>query len=220
MTQTHPGEHIADIAYTSSRLKVYDLVLHAISGPLWGCSVKRNVQLYDEHVSGNHLEVGPGTGYFLDRCRFPIPQPRLVLMDPNRDPLDYCARRLDRYKPAQHQGSVLEPISKSAIGGKVDSIGINHVLHCLPGTMREKGVAFQNLREIMNDGAVVFGATVLGHDVKHNWAGAMWLKRFNAMHVLDNLHDSRADLERVLQEHFSSSSVQVIGRTAIFTARK
>ncbi len=37
--------------------------------------------LYDQYVSANHLDIGVGTGYFLDHCRFPAANPRLALMD-------------------------------------------------------------------------------------------------------------------------------------------
>jgi 2-polyprenyl-3-methyl-5-hydroxy-6-metoxy-1,4-benzoquinol methylase len=175
------------------------------------------VRLYDEHVSGNHLDVGVGTGYFLDHCRFPVAKGRLVLMDANLDPIEYASKRLRRYAPAGLQANVMKPIPFE--GEKFDSIGINHVVHCLPGTMREKGVAFQNLKALMKNGAVLFGATVLGSGVDHNFLGAKWLEYSNQKGVLDNLRDTAADLKAVLEEHFATSSVQVIGRTALFTAR-
>jgi len=209
--------HIADVAYTRRPLSAYDLVLQIISGSLWGCPAARVVRFYDEHVSGNHLDVGVGTGYFLDHCRFPVHSPRLVLMDSNPDPLELTAQRLRRYAPGKFQGNVLKPIPFG--GEKFDSIGINHVVHCLPGTMRQKGAAFQNLKDLMNEGAVIFGATVLGQGVRHNLLGAKWLEHFNRKGVLDNLRDSREELEAMLNEHFTTSSIQVIGRTALFAAR-
>jgi len=220
MSENNGNKHIADVAYTRPKLQIYDLVLQGISGPLWGCPVKRNLQHYDENVTKNHLEVGVGTGFFIDKCRFPTAQPRLVLMDPNPDPLNHCAVRLSRYKPTLHVGDVLKSILPESLGGRFDSVGINHVIHCLPGTMEEKGVAFRNLRELLNEGGVVFGATVLGQGVKHNWLGTKWLKRFNDRHVLDNWRDNSEDLKRVLGNIFSSSSVVVVGRTALFQARR
>jgi hypothetical protein len=209
--------HVADVAYTKNRLNVYDLVLQIISTAFWGCSASRVVRFYDEHVSSNHLEVGVGTGYFLDHCRFPVGNGRLVLMDSNPDPIEYASARLRRYAPAKIQANVMKSIPVD--GEKFDSIGINHVVHCLPGTMREKGVAFQNLKALMKDGAVLFGATVLGQGVDHNLLGAKWLEHFNQRGVLDNLRDTSADLKAVLGELFAMSSVEVVGRTALFAAR-
>ncbi|WP_437786882.1 class I SAM-dependent methyltransferase [Sorangium sp. So ce1097] len=210
-------ENVADVTYTRNVLNVYDLVLKLISNTFWGCSASRVVRFYDEHVSGNHLDVGVGTGYFLDHCRFPGAKVRLVLMDANQDPIGYASKRLRRYAPTGLQANVMTPIPFD--GEKFDSIGVNHVVHCLPGTMREKGVAFQNLKALMKSGAVLFGATVLGRGVNHNFLGAKWLEYSNQKGVLDNLRDSAEDLKTVLEEHFATSSVQVIGRTALFTAR-
>lgn len=208
--------HIADVAYTSRPLTAYDVVLKLISGAFWGCPAARVVEFYDQHVSGNHLDVGVGTGYFLDHCRFPVAKPRLTLMDSNQDPLDFTARRLGRYAPSTLKANIMEPIPFD--GPRFDSVGMNHLIHCLPGTMRDKGKAFQNIKALMNEGAVAFGATVLGQGVEHNLPGSLWLAYFNRKGVLDNLRDTRADLTAMLNEHFSRSSVEVIGRTALFAA--
>jgi hypothetical protein len=58
--------------YTRPMLAVYDLaVLGLACRCLWGCPARHILELYDRSVSANHLDVGVGTGYFLDRCRVP-----------------------------------------------------------------------------------------------------------------------------------------------------
>ena len=58
--------------YTKRMLSVYDFVVLVISNRLiWKCPSRRILELYNRHVTGNHLDVGVGTGYFLARCRFP-----------------------------------------------------------------------------------------------------------------------------------------------------
>lgn len=215
----HTGHgHVADVAYTSRALTPYDVVLKIISGTFWGCTAARVVEFYNQHVSGNHLDIGIGTGYFLDHCRFPTAKPRLTLMDSNQDPLDVAGARLGRYAPSTLRANIMEPIPFE--GPKYDSVGMNHLIHCLPGKMQDKGRALQNVKALMNDGAVVFGATVLGKGVEHNLGGWIWLMHFNRKGVLDNIHDSHADLKAMLDEHFSRSSVDVVGRTALFAAWK
>jgi hypothetical protein len=140
-----------------------------------------------------------------------------MLMDSNPDPLDLATRRLARYAPLELRASVLQPVPFD--GERFASVGLNHVVHCLPGTMREKGRAFGHLRALMKGGATLFGATVLGQGVEHNELGALWLAHFNAKGVLDNDRDDREGLEAALREHFSSVSVRVVGRTALFRAR-
>jgi hypothetical protein len=76
-------------------------------------------------------------------------------MDLNLNALDFAARRIARYKPETYVRNVLEPIPFDAM--KFDSVGINYLLHCLPGSMDSKSAAFDHLKTVMNPGAVIFG---------------------------------------------------------------
>lgn len=211
-------EHIAHRAYTQNRLKTYDLVLRHGIGIMWGCSAKRVLKFYNRHVTSNHLDVGVGSGYFVDRCDFPTDHPRLVLMDSNPDPLAFAAERLQRYRPTCITANILEPIEFS--GEPFSSLGLCNMLHCLPGDMWAQESVLRRLRELLEDGGVLFGTTVLNVGVEHNWIGQQFLKRFNEKGVLDNLRDSRADLEGVLNKCFTRTEVNIVGRTALFAAYK
>jgi ubiquinone/menaquinone biosynthesis C-methylase UbiE len=176
--------------YTPKALSMYDQwVLGFYAKRMWRCPNEEIIALYNENVSGNHLDVGVGTGLFLDRCRFPTARPKITLLDLNPNCLTYVAQRISRYAPVTLAASVLEPIPLPA--ASFDSIGLNYVLHCLPGPMSRKAVALKNLRVLLKDGGVLFGATLLGKD----WAPSLpaWL----AMHT----------------------SVRMIGGMAVFTAR-
>jgi ubiquinone/menaquinone biosynthesis C-methylase UbiE len=85
--------------------------------------------------------------------------PRVALMDLNLNALDFAARRIAHYNPETYVRNVLEPIPFDAM--KFDSVGINYLLHCLPGSMDSKSTAFDHLKTVMNPGAVTFGATLL-----------------------------------------------------------
>jgi hypothetical protein len=63
---------------------------------------------------------------------------------------------------------VLEAISVDAPG--FDSSGVKYLLHCLPGTLAEKAVAFDHLRPLKRPGAVLFGSTLLQGDAPRNAA--------------------------------------------------
>src|SRR5262249_56455300 len=97
----------------------------------WGGRPPRHIlALYDRAASANHLDAGVGTGYFLDRCRFPSPRPRLALLDLNPNPLQVAARRLARYRPEVYRANVLEPIT---IGTPpFGSVRMSCVPHCQP----------------------------------------------------------------------------------------
>jgi hypothetical protein len=46
-------------------------------------------------------------------------------------------------------------------GPSFDSIGLNYVLHCLPGTIRTKSMVFENLEALLNPGGTASTAKYL-----------------------------------------------------------
>ena len=62
-------------------LRYYDWLLELTCNRIWRCPIRRTLELYGRHLSSNHLEVGVGTGYFLEHSRFPDSQSRLALLD-------------------------------------------------------------------------------------------------------------------------------------------
>lgn len=199
-------------------LAFYDLFLYGfISNYVWGCNPKLLDAHYAKHISGNHLDVGVGTGYLLNRVSFPNTKPRLALMDLSPSCLTKTANRLARYNPETYQQNILQPI---ALGiNKFDSIGINSVMHCIPGSFKDKGIAFQHLKTLLNDNGVLFGTTVLAKGVKPNWLARYFLKFFNFIGVFINHEDSLDELTEALNKHFKNVEISVEGSTAIFVAR-
>jgi SAM-dependent methyltransferase len=199
-------------------LKVYDAVVYRFNGPiLWRCSKDRFLGLYDANVSARHLDVGVATGCLLDECRFPVPKPQVALMDLNENSLATAARRLARYEPDAHQADVLEPWGLDP--ASYDSIGMVNVLHCLPGAMPAKAVAFEHARAALAPGGVLFGATVLGKGVEHTRLSRMALKGMNRRGVFSNLEDSLEDLDAGLGHAFDTHEIRVQGAVGLFTAR-
>ena len=204
--------------YTKRTLSVYDFIVLGVSNRvIWKCPTPRLIGLYDEHVTGNHLDVGVGTGYFLDRCRFPSRTPRVALMDLNQTTLDFASKRIGRYAPETYVRNVLEPVSIDA--GKFDSIGVNYLLHCLPGTIQSKAIAFDHLKALMNPGAVVFGSTLLHDGVARGWLARRLMGVYNAKGIFSNTEDDLAGLRQVLANRFSDVSIEVVGCAALFTGR-
>lgn len=209
----------AQAVYTEDILSEYDKIVVGFSARfLWKCSARKILKLYNQNVSACHLDVGVGSGYYLDKCRFRSKSPEITLLDLNANSLEYTSKRIERYQPFCHQASVLEPISLES--NRFDSVAINYLLHCLPGTLTTKAVVFQHLKPLMKDGAILFGSTILGEGVKHNYLGKLLMNIYNNTGIFNNWQDSAEDLKEGLALHFSSYSVQVIGCTALFTARK
>lgn len=218
MPVTHEQIHAGHSVYTPKMLAIYDVLVLGLSNRwIWKCPTPRLLAHYDRHVSGNHLDVGVGTGYFLDRCRFPTEATRIALMDMNRDALQYAARRIARYEPETYVRNVLEPIDFD--GAKFDSLGVNYLLHCLPGDMATKARAFDFLSPLMNPGAIVFGSTLLQGGVERSFAAQRLMAFYNSKGIFSNTQDDLETLTRELEKRFDAVSVETVGCAALFSAK-
>lgn len=202
--------------YTKRTLAMYDLaILGYFSRFAWKCRSSRVLAHYDVHVTTNHLDVGVGTGYFLDRCDFGSASPRIALLDLSSACLETAARRISRYRPEIYTANVLEPISIET--PRFDSVGINYVLHCLPGDIRSKGVVFSHLAALLNPGGVIFGATLLHDGVHRNVLARRVMDRNNAHGIFHNADDDLDGLTETLSCRLTDPVVEVVGCVAFFS---
>ena len=205
-------------AYTPATLALYDLFVLGFSNSMvWQCPSSGILEFYNQHISNRHLDIGVGTGYFLDKCRFPSNAPTLALLDLSPHSLSTTAKRLRRYDPSCHVGNVLRPIDIGMSG--FESVGLNYLMHCLPGNLRSKSMVFDHVKPLLKKGGVVFGSTILGKDVPHNFLARQLLKGYNAKGLFSNLADSLQDLESGLKASFSESTIRIEGCVALFSAR-
>jgi len=218
MSVTAEQVEAGQAVYSKRVLRAYDVIVLGVSNRfLWKCATSRLVEHYNQHVTANHLDVGVGTGYFLDNCRFPSRTPRIALLDLNQNTLDFASERIARYKPYTYRRSVLEPIHLDV--AKFDSVGINYLLHCLPGSIESKSLAFDHLRALMNPGAVLFGSTLLQGGVIRNWPAKRLMDVYNSKGIFSNQEDDLAGLEQQLRLRFRNVSVEVVGCVALFSGR-
>ena len=204
--------------YNQAVLRIYDWYVLGFSNRfVWRCPTPVLLDFYNQHVSANHLDVGVGTGYYLDKCQFPAENPRIALMDLNPNSLKTTANRIKRYAPTTHVANVLEPIETNERA--FDSIGINYLLHCLPGDMASKSVVFANLKPLLNPGGTLFGSTILGKGVQHNRLGRRLMKIYNKRAIFSNIADDLEQLERNLSLNFSEHLTRVVGTVALFMGR-
>ena len=201
--------------YSRPLLSVYDLFVLGFSNSfVWECPSRLILDFYNEHVSARHLDVGVGTGYFLDKCTFPTLNPTIVLADLNLNSLQVTAERLQRYHPSIHVANVLEPLQIEP--ADFDSIAINYLLHCLPGNIPGKGIVFQNLKRLLKPGGVLFGTTILGQGIQRNFLAKTLMRVYNSKRIFSNLEDNASDLENVLKANFREYSMRVVGCVAFF----
>ena len=212
-----PASHPSVAVYTPARLALYDLVILGFSCRfVWRCPKRRFLELYDRHVGARHLDVGVGSGYFLDHCRFPVERPAITLLDLSGPCLAKAAQRLDRYSPRVVRANVLDPLELGE--AHFDSIALNGVLHCLPGTMEEKATVLRNLRPFVAEGCVLFGSTILGQGVEHTRLARKALGVYNRERIFTNLEDDLASLARALAGTFSRYETETAGSFALFAA--
>ena len=101
----------------------------------------------------------------------------------------------------------------------IDSVGINYLLHCLPGTLKTKAILFDYLKAVMNPNAVLFGSTILQGDVPRNWFAKRLMAVYNKKGIFSNQDDNLEDLKSALNQRFTDVSVNVIGCVALFSCR-
>jgi SAM-dependent methyltransferase len=212
--ETHPSVAV----YTPARLALYDLVILGASCRLvWRCPKRHFLDLYDRHVGSPHLDIGVGTGFFLDRCRFPVERPQITLLDPSDACLRKATRRLERYSPRVVEASALDPFELGA--DRFASVALNGVLHCLPTTPEGKASIFRHLKPLLEQGGVVFGSTILGTGVEHGRIAQRVLMLYNRERLFTNLADDLGSLERALAQTFADHHIEIRGSFALFAAR-
>ncbi|KAB2340237.1 class I SAM-dependent methyltransferase [Actinomadura rudentiformis] len=198
-------------------LSGYDMgVLGVVCRLVWRCPPEVMLAQYERNVGPRHLELGPGTGYFLDNCEQAAGS-RISLVDLNPTVLATASRRLARHKPDTHLRNVLEPLNLG--DARFDSAGLNLLLHCVPGAISEKAVIFDRVLPYLGEGARVFGSTVLARGVRHTPSSTLAARLLNARNVFHNVDDTAADLEAELGRRFAFHRIAVQGSVALFEAR-
>ncbi len=214
-----PEANAGQAVYTTATLRTYDLVVLGLSNQLvWRCPSRHLRDLYDRSITANHLDVGVGTGYFLRHGRVPSVSRRIALMDLNPNCLNAASAALAPHRPETYRCNVLEPISLAM--EPFDSIGLNYLLHCLPGGMARKAVVFDHLKPLMRPGACLFGSTLLqGDRVPRSWGARRLMEAYNARGIFSNRQDTLGTLQQELERRFRQVTVELRGCVALFTAR-
>ena len=201
--------------YTPLFLRIYDpLILGFFTPVVWRCPTTRLVDGYRRHLGHRHLDVGPGTGYFLERAGIPDGSP-ITLLDPNVHVLDHAARRLRRLDITAVEADVCKPLP---VDGPFDSAALNGVIHCLPGPLPRKAAAVANVAAVLAPTGVLFGASILGPSGRHTRLSRSILRANNRRGTFDNLGDTQEGLGEILEASFERVELETVGSMAIFAA--
>jgi hypothetical protein len=203
--------------YSPMVLWTYDWIVLGLSNRLlWRCPTGELRRLYDRNVSESHLDVGVGTGYFLDKSKWPVARPGITLLDLNPNCLATASRRIRRFAPQAVRANVLAPLPPL---GPFRSAGLCYLLHCLPGTMAEKALVFDHLAPLLEPGARVFGATIVQGSAPRSRPAQALLNLYNRKGIFSNADDTVEALNAALRKRFRDVEVSLKGTVALFEAQ-
>lgn len=202
--------------YSRGLLSVYDRLIIGRVGPfVWRVRGPELLDNYQRNIRDGHLDVGPGTGWFLVRSGLPDGA-RVTILDPNTTVLEFAASKLGQFDLDVVEADVCKPLPMS---GPFQSAAINLVIHCLRGPQSRKAGAIANVAAVLAPDGVLFGATVLGEAGPHTRLSRNVLRVFNREGGFDNLEDSPAAIREMLQASFRQVQIDIVGSVAVFEAR-
>lgn len=221
--------------YSPANIKRYGRIVVNWSHRLaWKVDNQAILDLYALHMAPAHLEVGPADGHFLLQAPDPAgptgePVPanlrQIHLMDLNSGPLDHCVPLLaDRSLVVPHIHDVLNapwPLEDASVG----SVAAFHVGHCVPGQLlRHKAPLFSEPARVLGEGGVFIGSTLLGPDDPHthnNWLARRLQTAYNkpGRNTFHNAGDRFVDLRAMLDLHFTSVDLRVMGAAGVWVAK-
>jgi SAM-dependent methyltransferase len=202
--------------YNPFVLKLYDLWVTRFSNRFaWHCPAARQIAHYRAHLRDRHLDVGVGTGFYLQWAR-EFGARHVALLDPNPDCLATARARLGGVPATSYAQDALGPLAipEPPFG----SIGLSYLLHCLPGPFARKAAILDNLLPLLAPGGVLFGSTILGADAGHNALGRKLMAVYNAKGIFGNAGDTIEALDRELRQRFDTVRIEQVGVVALFSA--
>src|SRR5262245_33014165 len=132
--------------YNRFLLTIYDpWVLGFMSRAVWRVPIAPYIEQYRRNLGRRHLDVGPGTGYFIEKAEPPTAT-EITLLDANPNVLARCSRRLEAMHPTTVHARVMEPLP---VEGTFDSAALSFVIHCLRGPMENKATAIRNIAAVL-----------------------------------------------------------------------
>jgi ubiquinone/menaquinone biosynthesis C-methylase UbiE len=206
--------------YRKSVLRHYDWLVHGVSNALvWRVPTRKIHRLYQQNLSDSHLEIGVGTGKFLVKHGSKDSNSRLVIADASHDCLEWTSERLQKKQiPLDAIVQVNFGSAQSIeidLGRRFQSVGLNYVLHCLPG-IQAKQRALEFIKFHLMPEGVLFGTTLIGVPPSH-YLPARWLeKKYQKLGVFSNQEDSICSIAQLLAEHFDEVSCVPRGRAIFF----
>lgn len=210
---------VGQMFFSTMSHRLYDTGLYKfVTGSIWRCPTALLLDNYADNISNNHLEVGVGSGYFLQRTLCAEFLDRLLLSDLNRRCLAKSGARLAAFAPEMLEHNIQQPLPISARGFK--SVGMNYVLHCIPGRFSRNQAIFQNVHAALEEEGVFFGATLIPDKFRDGIASWLLMRALNGLGIFNNSNHRVDELKGALKVYFSKVEVSMVGNAAVFVAAK
>ena len=199
----------------SKNIQKYDKFVNEINcEKVWKCSRKHIINNYNSNINYNHLEIGPGTGMFLKKENLNVNLNKLTLVDINNKILNHSRHNLD----SEHSNinSLVYDLFSYEIPSNIEfnSVGINYVLHCVPGNLQTK--LDKLIGNLGNNKYNLFGASVICDPLHMNPIAEYELMFLNAVGIFYNNNDTYEELNEYLNNKNYNFSLKKQGYVAIF----
>ena len=174
---------------------------------VWKCDQRYIKKLYANNITNKHLEIGPGTGYFIKKYQFN----NLHLVDINQDILDNSKKNLSNscQNIKIHNQNIFENNNK--INEDITSIGLSYVLHCVPNNL---DISIDNLvKNTKNDNQItIFGSTVIPN--KKDFLAMTEIYTLNTLGIFNNINHNKDQLECIISKY--NGKIKHVGNVLLF----
>jgi len=199
--------------FVTKSLNVYDFLVNDINcNYVWRCNKKNIIKNYQENIGENHLEIGPGTGYFL-KDNYNIKN--LFLVDINKDTLEYSQKNLKNYYKniIKIEHNIFTTELKL---NDIDSVGLNYVIHCVPGRIENN---IDNLINNINNNKPIkfFGSSVVSDINLQTKISECELLFLNKFKIFNNKEDISFNLINYLEINKIKYDYKIIGNVLVFS---
>lgn len=202
--------------YTPLTLTFYDWWVYGFAVRVMQCPPREFFTFYELNLSEHHLDIGVGSGLLLRHCLRQNLLERVALMDLNPVCLDVTEKALQPLAVQKIQADMLQPFPIE--DERFLSVGLNFLLHCVPGSFREKGVVFRHIKQVLAPDGIVFGSTAIYQPGLRYTATRFLFDRYNQLGIFNNRADTIDDLQQVLGELFTHVELIQEGCVVFFRA--
>lgn len=186
----------------------YDYLVNNINCKyVWKCDQRYIKKLYANNITNKHIEIGPGTGYFIKKYQFN----NLHLVDINQDILDNSKKNIinNCQNIKIHNQNIFEYNNK--INEDITSIGMSYVLHCVPNNL---DISLDNLVENIktNNQVTIFGSTVIPN--KKDFLAMTEIYTLNTLGIFNNINHNKEQLEYIINKY--NGNIKHVGNVLLF----